>query len=161
MNEVLVKTVAFDPQQILHKLTTFAVAHGGRWCFAGWPETLLSAYFAFHAHRGNLAFVTEGGAVVALGVAWRQDDDGTFEFDWQENKETGNTIYLAEAIATHPGALAFLVGRLVRRWPDYRSVALKARRKGKLVDLSAGYLQKIVSQEVRKHGHIRQHPATA
>ena len=139
-------------EERLEKLVDFAVENGGEGCFSCWSRDLIRQYLMFHAGQQTLAYVTdEMGRIIALGVAWCQPA-GDYEFQWQRNDDKADTIFIAEVIATVPQAKLYLIGRLVRRWPDYKQKKIKARRHGKIRDINERYLSRLILQEVR-HGY--------
>lgn len=138
----------------LEQLVDFALTQGGSdKCFGGWSRDVVKQYLEFHLLQNTLAFVSEeGGEICALGVAWRQDDDGKFEFNWQKNNDSGNTIFIHHVVASKPGAMLLLLARLARRWNDVLTTKVKGCRNGKLVDISNRYLDRLVRQEARHYG---------
>lgn len=139
-------------QHTIIQLSEFAAANGGAWCFPAWPSHLIRQYLAFHLLQRTLAYVIDEDRVVGLGVAWRQHDDHQYQFDWQHNDDHGNTIVVAEVIATKRGVLPILIERLFQRWQDAVTTQIVTYRRGRLSPLHTRYFLKLIHQEAH-HGH--------
>lgn len=128
---------------VFNELVTFCRTHGGRRCFAGWPDRLLREYLLFHLRQHTLVYVRPGMALKdkyalrpILGVmfAW-PEYEATIEectekqecvFAWQVPHHHEDGIYVAEVIAA-PGrepSRRQIVQTMARtlwvRWPQHR-----------------------------------------
>lgn len=130
---------------LLDRLACFALAHGGRWCFVDWPWETLRAYLEFHIRQGTFAFVQtfvqDGRQIVGLAVAWRdrlatvraRAARGEVIFRWQPEDPAGDCVFVAEVLATVPGALGSVIAGLARAHPAWRGLPAFTCRENQLI----------------------------
>ena len=120
--------------QRLDALAYFCIVHGAPHCYKGWPMLRLRQYLAFHDHAGTLAVARAGadGRIVGTAVAWRDHERllrsrrerGDHAFQWQPNNPRGDCVFVADVVCTVPGALAALIGALVKKFPTWRGLKI-------------------------------------
>lgn len=146
-----------EAQRLLDQLVEFCWRRGGK-CYGKWPVQRIRQYLLFHMRQGTFVFLRTFGIqdICGTAVAWQCQEAplrvrlarGWHGFEWKGNDPRGDCVFVADVVATRPGALRVLIGTLVDRFPQWRSLKILTMRKGKLVE----YRQRIVKLITRREG---------
>lgn len=150
-------TVAVAPlDDLLFALVEFAQRAGRGISFGRWPWSLIREYLRWHFHKGTLNYEIVAGEVRGLLIAWpafaaevqaRAARDLPV-FAWQDAPLTGDSIVIAQAIATHPGTLSRMIAVAAQRYPDWRARRLFTYRHGKLREYSPRIVHLVTQGEL-------------
>ena len=99
-------------------------------CFGGWPESILEIYLQWHHQNGGLVIVKEGGDVVALAVGTKLHESD-LDKHWVPWRENGDSMYLADIVASKKQAVAACLNELAEKCPNWKELKLFANRHGK------------------------------
>ena len=143
----------------LAKLEQFCKREG-RACYGQYSPEVLRDYLTFHMNQNTLAWTREGENIVSCGVAWQcMAEDviraATYKqhlFDWQPTAPHGNSVFIADVVATTPTSALAIFQRFTERFPQWRDLHVYTFRRGKLVWLPHKQLIRFVKQQYKKVG---------
>lgn len=136
----------------LNEVVRFCRKHGGP-AFAVWTRAQLREHLAAHSHFGTLVWVRSSAEKIAgVGTVWpcnldwlRYQPEHPFNGappDW----ESSNVVYLADWLATVPGALRSMVANLcVRFEKEIQGKRIYAHRGGQLVEVKRELIRKLLA----------------
>jgi len=128
------------------ELACFIQVHGrGRVC-GRWEVRDIKEWLTFHSRHDQLFLVDDPqrtslgaalmGYVEGLAIGWRCREQD-LETHWFPGDPAGDCFYISQIVARRPLALLGLVALLEQRHRDWQELRLFARRRGKLVRLTA------------------------
>jgi hypothetical protein len=167
-NDSALNGSACESERQLRKLAAFCMTPLAAPCFKDWPEDTIVDYLAFHAMNGSLAFVRSEGAggqvghpkgwtpngaahgvhplgcpIIGLAIGWQRRSDAPHA-SWEKQDPNGDEFYFEQLVAATPDALRSLVLNFEQRWPQWRTLKLKAHRRNRIVHYIPRAFQKLV-----------------
>lgn len=144
------------------ELSEFIIKNRGR-AFEGWPVPLIFQYCFYHLAEGTAFTVRDKDGIAGVAFAWgmspgeirRRDAAGESPFQWERSVDGAGGLFLAEVIAAEPKQkaenrkqkLQRLYRQMLKRWPDFARKKIYTYRAGKLVELSAAAIAKMVESD--------------
>jgi hypothetical protein len=124
--------------QFLAALRTFVGAHGGP-CYRNWSPETLDDYFRFHLVHHTLAWCQDARGLCGVMVAWQTTSarldavcpSGNVVFDWTAPAPNGDVVWVADVVATAPGAWLALARCFVKRYPHWVNLPIYTYRDGR------------------------------
>lgn len=150
-----------EVEALLDELAAFCRTAGAPTCYQNWTPETLRDYIAFHAGQQTFVYVRAFGVIAGTAVAWQTTEAHiraratarNAVFNWEPADPCGDSVFVADVVATVPGALESLIAALLQKHPHWPQLKWFTYRHRKLVQITPYKVARILSR--RKVYHVR------